>query len=163
MWPRFKGRDGCRTPLPWSTHGPYAEFSDTAPWLPFAEEHRPLAAGAQMNDPGSVFVRCRRFLAFRRTQRALVDGAMALLPAHDDVVAWTRGQGDDAIVCIFNLSPRAARYALDGLEADALDGHGFAGALARSHDGATLECVLPPNGAFFGRIRANPQPARSQP
>ena len=44
-----------------------------------------------------------------------------------------------------------------------LDGHGFAGALARSDDGATLECVLPPNGAFFGRIRSNPQPARSQP
>ena len=163
MWPRFKGRDGCRTPLPWSTHGPYAEFSDAEPWLPFAEEHRAFAAGVQVADPGSVFARCRRFLAFRRTQRSLVDGAMALLPAHDDVVAWTRGRGEDAILCVFNLSPRDTRYALDGVDAEALDGHGFAGVLERSHDGAPLECVLPPNGAFFGRIRATPQSTRSLP
>ena len=88
---------------------------------------------------------------------------MALLPAHDDVVAWTRGQGEDAILCVFNLSPRDTRYALGGVEADALDGHGFAGVLERSHDGAPLECVLPPNGAFFGRIRANPPSTRSLP
>ena len=131
--------------------------------MPFPEEHRALAAGAQVADAGSVFARSRRFLAFRRTQRALVDGAMALLPAHDDVVAWTRGQGDEQVLCVFNLSPRAARYALDGIDAVALDGHGFAGALERAHDGAALECVLPPNGAFFGRLRATVQPARSLP
>ncbi len=124
---------------------------------------RRLAAGAQVADPDSVFARTRRFFAFRRTQRSLVDGAMALLPAHDQVVAWTRGEGDDAILCVFNLSPRAARYALDGVAADALDGHGFAGALERSPDGAALECVLPPNGAFFGRVRAAPQSTRSLP
>jgi alpha-glucosidase len=117
----------------------------------------------QVADPASVFAHCRRFLAFRRTQRALVDGAMALLPAHDDVVAWTRGQGDDQVLCVFNLSPRPARYALDGVEADALDGHGFAGAIELSADGAARECVLPPNGAFFGRVRAHPQPTRSLP
>jgi alpha-glucosidase len=86
---------------------------------------------------------------------------MALLPPHDDVVAWTRGQGDDAILCVFNLSPRAARYPLAGVEADPLDGHGFAGGLEPSPDGTTLDCVLPPNGAFFGRLRTHPHPTRS--
>jgi len=115
----------------------------------------------QVADPDSVFARCRRFLAFRRTQRALVDGAMALLPAHDDVVAWTRGQGAEAVLCVFNLSPRPARYPLEGLLADPLDGHGFAAALEPSPDGATLDCVLPPNGVFFGRLRADPHPTRN--
>ena len=152
MWPRFKGRDGCRTPLPWSTHGPHAEFSDAEPWLPFAEEHRPFAAGAQAAASDSVLARYRRFIAFRRTQRALVDGAMALLPVHDQVVAWIRGEGADAVLCVFNLSSRPARYPLGGgLDAQALDGHGFAGALEAGADG--VACVLPPNGAYFGRLR----------
>ena len=89
-------------------------------------------------------------------------GKSTLLPVHDDVVAWTRGQGDGAIVCIFNLSPRDARYALPSLEVEALEGHGFAAVIERGTDGVA-QCVLPPNGAFFGRVLADLPATRSLP
>jgi alpha-glucosidase len=153
MWPRFKGRDGCRTPIPWSQHGPHAAFSDATPWLPLAPEHGAAAVDRQEADATSVLARYRQFLAFRRTQRALIDGAMTLLPLHDQVVAWTRGDGDDAVLCAFNLSPRPARYEIAAMALEPLEGHGLDGALELAADGLATACVLPPNGAFFGRRR----------
>ena len=32
FWPTFKGRDGCRTPMPWTAAAPNAGFSSGAPW-----------------------------------------------------------------------------------------------------------------------------------
>ena len=52
MWPEFKGRDGCRTPMPWESESrdmgftlPLAGARQAAirPWLPAAESHRAMA------------------------------------------------------------------------------------------------------------------------
>ena len=40
FWPGFKGRDGCRTPMPWEADRPNAGFSTAKPWLPVPEDHR---------------------------------------------------------------------------------------------------------------------------
>ena len=40
FWPEFKGRDGCRTPMPWTAQEKFGGFSTVEPWLPFPEEHR---------------------------------------------------------------------------------------------------------------------------
>ena len=39
FWPKFRGRDGCRTPMPWMADNLYAGFSDAKPWLPVPPEH----------------------------------------------------------------------------------------------------------------------------
>jgi len=47
-WPEDKGRDGARTPMPWTPGGPSAGFSASAEtWLPVDPAHRPLAAAIQ--------------------------------------------------------------------------------------------------------------------
>jgi DNA-binding transcriptional LysR family regulator len=33
FWPDFKGRDGSRTPMPWSSESPHGGFSDAKPWF----------------------------------------------------------------------------------------------------------------------------------
>ena len=33
-YPLFKGRDGCRTPMPWDSAAPNLGFTTGAPWLP---------------------------------------------------------------------------------------------------------------------------------
>ncbi|HEY8327471.1 MAG TPA: alpha-amylase family glycosyl hydrolase, partial [Rhodanobacter sp.] len=39
-YPNILGRDGCRTPMPWTDQPPSAGFSDSAsPWLPVPAEH----------------------------------------------------------------------------------------------------------------------------
>jgi len=93
-----------------------------------------------------VLNRYRNFLTWRATQPALRQGSMALLPAHDQVVAFTRGDGAGQLLCAFNLSDRPARLAhgLPGAWA-AVDGHGFGGRI----EGA--EIVLEPQEAVFAR------------
>ena len=71
FWPNFKGRDGCRTPLPW-TDAPLAGFTTGQPWLPIPAEHRAAAVAVQERDPHSVLAAFRAFLAWRHTQPALL-------------------------------------------------------------------------------------------
>jgi alpha-glucosidase len=51
FWPEFKGRDGCRTPMPWTGEAPNAGFTSGKPWLPVAEPHLALNVEAQDKDP----------------------------------------------------------------------------------------------------------------
>ena len=54
-WPYDGGRDGCRTPMPW-TAGPQMGFTTGTPWLPLSAEHRGLSVAEQAADPDSMLV-----------------------------------------------------------------------------------------------------------
>ena len=53
-YPLFKGRDGCRTPMPWDAEQPNLGFSAGTPWLPLGPAHRRLAVSEQEKDPSSA-------------------------------------------------------------------------------------------------------------
>jgi alpha-glucosidase len=116
MWPEYKGRDGCRTPMPWNTAaadlGFGAEGSTTKPWLPVAESHRALAVDVQEADTDSLLHHYRHLLQWRRGRPALLHGVMRLLQRHDQVLAFERSHDGQRILCAFNLSDRAATFAL---------------------------------------------------
>ncbi len=63
FWPQFKGRDGCRTPMPWSDADAQAGFSHGMPWLPVPEEHRARAVAQQQADPAFGIERISRLHA----------------------------------------------------------------------------------------------------
>ena len=52
FWPNYKGRDGCRTPIPWISDNQNGGFSDSKPWLPMAVEHLQRAVGNQGGQGG---------------------------------------------------------------------------------------------------------------
>ena len=114
MWPQYKGRDGCRTPMPWSAEAPDLGFGSGAarPWLPLSEAQRTLAVDRQEADPGSMLQAARRLLHWRRTQPALVHGELALLPEHAQVLAFVREHQGERVLCAFNLSAQPAELAL---------------------------------------------------
>ncbi|WP_347332680.1 alpha-amylase family glycosyl hydrolase [Marinimicrobium locisalis] len=75
FWPRFKGRDGCRTPIPWEANQANAGFSNApSTWLPVPAAHYPKAVGIQENDPASILNAYRRFVVWRKSQPALRNG-----------------------------------------------------------------------------------------
>ena len=78
-----KGRDGCRTPLPWTAEEPGHGFTTGTPWLPFGPEATRLAADVQDGDPGSVLAVYRRLLARRRELRAALPREVEWLPSAD--------------------------------------------------------------------------------
>jgi alpha-glucosidase len=152
MWPEFKGRDGCRTPMPWdgaaSDLGFGSPGSSVRPWLPLAEAHRGLAVDRQEADAGSLLNHYRRLLAWRRTQPALLHGEMDLLPVHDQVLAYVRRHGTQRVLCAFNLSERAAALPLSGMAvAEVLADSGARGAVVQ---GAQLH--FEPWGVLFARL-----------
>lgn len=130
MWPKFKGRDGCRTPMPWEAAAPHAGFGSAKPWLPVSPAHPPLAVDAQAAHADSTLAFYTRFMQWRRTQPALVKGSMVMLPVDAQVLAFVREHDGQRVLCIFNFSDRAAQWELPASCASArvLTGHGLAGA-----------------------------------
>ncbi|WP_353645789.1 alpha-glucosidase family protein [Mesorhizobium sp. WSM2239] len=147
FWPEFKGRDGCRTPMVWDGNAKNGGFSSAKPWLPVPREHLAQAVSAQQGDPNSLLEHYRRFLAFRRAHPAFAKGEIEFLAADGDVVAFTRRQGNEEIVCAFNLGSAPASLDLGGDRSiQALSGHGFTG----QADAGKIR--LGSYGAWFGRI-----------
>ena len=147
MWPEFKGRDGCRTPMPWAADAPQAGFSTgERSWLPVPPEHRPLAVDRQQADAGSLLSGFKQLLHWRREQPALLHGELHLRPVDAQVLAFERHHSAQRVLCAFNFSDTPATLALpEGWsQARALDGSGLSGAHV---EGDTL--VFEPWGGLF--------------
>lgn len=151
FWPTYKGRDGCRTPMPWRTDHSGGGFTTGTPWLPLSGDHLARSVETETAAPGSVLNRVRTFLHWRREQRALVKGTMRFVDAPDPVLAFVREDGLDQVLVALNMSGHPATTSVAGLGSiEPLSGHGFDGASGGQLDGATLR--LGGFGAFFGRI-----------
>ncbi|MFZ1470080.1 MAG: alpha-amylase family glycosyl hydrolase [Paracoccaceae bacterium] len=107
FWPEFKGRDGCRTPMVWTTDNAAGGFTTGRPWLPVKAPHRPLSVAAQAGDHASMLAHYRRALGFRRAHPVLRGGEMGALSHHGDVVQFQR-QGPGSLFCAFNLGDQPA-------------------------------------------------------
>ncbi|MGI9393306.1 MAG: alpha-amylase family glycosyl hydrolase, partial [Boseongicola sp.] len=109
FWPMFKGRDGCRTPMPWAVDQAHAGFSEGMPWLPVAMEHIQSAADVQEAKVGSMLNFYRQLISFRNGHTSLLKGDFVLFEADERYIAFERRHGNECIFCAFNLSelPRA--------------------------------------------------------
>src|SRR6185437_14783415 len=140
-YPLFKGRDSCRTPMPWDGAKANLGFSTGTPWLPLGESHAALAVSGQQKDPGSALAYARRLFTARKSHRALWDGSLALLQGA--ALAFVRAAGEERITCVFNLTDGDLVQELPGA-AQSLDlGTGQA-----SLSGTSL--VLGPHSAWLG-------------
>ena len=102
FWPNFKGRDGCRTPMPWDD-SESAGFSTAAPWLPIPDQHRALAVSRQQSDSTSVLNGVRNFMHWRKNQPALRWGTIRFIEAAEPLLMFMRTLGDDVLFVAFNL------------------------------------------------------------
>lgn len=120
-FPFGKGRDGCRTPMPWEGAAHEAGFTSGAPWLPIPDYHRSRAVDAQENDPASVLAFARRLIAFRKTHPALTRGDISFVEAEGDaILAFEREGEGEKLLCVFNLSRNEAGYELPKKAGDTL-------------------------------------------
>jgi alpha-glucosidase len=110
MWPEFKGRDGCRTPMPWNAQAPDMGFGNGAqkPWLPLTETYRTLAVSEQDKDPKSLLNFYRALLKWRKEQAVLLHGDQTLLDVHEQVIAFVREHEGQKVLCAFNFSDSLA-------------------------------------------------------
>ena len=102
FWPEFKGRDGCRTPMPWVEDNRAGGFTEGDPWLPVPTDHLHRAVSTQRG-ADSVLGHYRAALAFRRANEVFARGTQADMRASVDLLVFTRALGGEEVFCAFNL------------------------------------------------------------
>ena len=103
FWPKYRGRDGCRTPIPWVSDNRNGGFSDAKPWLPMAMEHLHSAVHEQDGTTTSMLAFYRRLLAFRAAYPVLRNGALSVVSSDETQITLLRTDADQRMICIFNL------------------------------------------------------------
>jgi alpha-glucosidase len=148
FWPRFKGRDGCRTPMPWNHDGAQAGFSQAKTWLPVAAEHQLKAVDVQEDDSASILNAYRMFLHWRKQQPALRLGEIEFVADAQEYIVFIRRFGDEALLCAFNFSAHEQNVALSkNYSLAAVDGHGGLSVAAQ-----TDRLILPMYATVISRL-----------
>jgi alpha-glucosidase len=139
-WPQTLGRDGARTPMPW-TSAADGGFGCPSAWLPIDPAHLHYNVAAQRSDPESILNWTRRLIALRQGTPALREGTIRLLDdASGQIVAFERRLGDERIACVFNLSGTIAENPVR------------TGSVLVSTGGAATDLpTLPPASGFIAR------------
>ncbi|MFV0334720.1 MAG: alpha-glucosidase family protein [Tropicimonas sp.] len=112
FWPRFKGRDGCRTPIAWVQDNANGGFTDGTPWLPVASDQIAHAASTQEDDPESMLNTYRRMIRLRKNNPALVKGSYVPVAAEEQYLAFIREHEGIRLFCAFNLSDQTREVKL---------------------------------------------------
>lgn len=104
MWPEYKGRDGCRTPMPWNGALSYAGFSKEKPWLPVSDIHKELAIAGQLADENSSLCYTQKFLQWRKTQPLLHSAAeLEVEKVEENYLIFVRKEQKQAIRIVCNF------------------------------------------------------------
>ncbi|MCC4594704.1 alpha-glucosidase family protein [Xanthomonas campestris pv. phormiicola] len=146
FWPSFKGRDGCRTPMPWDG-GEQAGFSSATPWLPVAPAHRAQSVAAQLADPHSVLIAFQQFQAWRKQHVALREGDIVFVETAEPVLMFQRRHAQQTLLLAFNLSAQAVEVSLpegnwQALEVPGIDaGQADEGGLRLQLPGHAMMCL----------------------
>ncbi len=106
LWPEWQGRDGCRTPIPWSADTP------TKQWLPLPHTHLELSVAAQEKDRNSVLSFTRRFLEWRKSQPVLQRGDIIFEDSPDNILEFSRRLEDRNLKCRFDF--KNYEFSVDG-------------------------------------------------
>lgn len=101
------GRDGCRTPIPWTPEPPGHGFTSGQPWLPFGPDVERNNAETEAQVADSMLCLYRTALRLR-PQHAT--GNLRWLPAPTDALAFAREQ----LICILNTGSAAVEVAVPG-------------------------------------------------
>ncbi|WP_289106623.1 alpha-glucosidase family protein [uncultured Pseudoalteromonas sp.] len=132
FWPNFKGRDGCRTPMPWEGNSTQnAGFSAAKPWLPVDSAHTQQAVSVQDKDANSILNAYREFMAWRKQHTVLLAGDIKFIDTAEPILAFYRTLNEQTMLCVFNLADTNQTFELTKTVTEAHD--------SLSHCNATLD------------------------
>lgn len=101
-WPNTMGRDGARSPMPWSGRDRNGGWADSV-WMPVDERHFEICVDKQCKDVESPLAHCRSLLRFRKKHRALLDGSVRVIKSPHEILAFVRDGDGESVLCVFNL------------------------------------------------------------
>jgi len=108
------GRDGARTPMPWTPqlHGGFSR-PEVAPWLPMGEPGQGIDVATQEADPRSMLALTKALIALRNRSAPLASGVYErLAEAPDGVFAFCRRVDGEQLFVALNFSGQSAQVPL---------------------------------------------------
>ncbi|KZX00649.1 alpha-glucosidase [Pseudoalteromonas luteoviolacea] len=147
FWPNFKGRDGCRTPMPWASDQQNAGFTDGAPWLPVYKAHASKCVKSQEQDTSSTLSQYKSFLAWRATRPELLTGEIEFIATHEPVLGFYRILNEKKLLCLFNLSEQTVEF-----EVEQYNYISIKDVAHQTREQAAGKVTLPGYGCFFASI-----------
>ena len=107
------GRDGCRTPIPWTSGALNAGFTTGQPWLPIPTAHGPLAVEAQSHDANSVLEFARGLVSLRQSTPGLKEGRLESIELDGGLIRLRKGTKTASVEVIVNASDTNHPCSLD--------------------------------------------------
>jgi len=102
------GRDNARTPVQWDD-SKNAGFTAGTPWIGVNKNYTRINMAAQMADENSVRSHCKRLIALRGSEEALLYGDFRPLAAQNDLFAFERSLAGNAFTVLLNFSSEPVR------------------------------------------------------
>jgi alpha-glucosidase len=111
FWPQFKGRDGCRTPMPWVAEAPQ-RLQQRHTLAARAARALARAVDVEQRDAGSPLRFAQNILEWRRRQPQLLQGDITFFDAPEPVLAFRRDlPGQPSVLAAFNPGTQAVTFA----------------------------------------------------
>lgn len=111
-WPIYKGRDGSRTPMQWSTEN-YAGFTTMKPWLPVQKDFKLYNAEVQDNNTRSLLSNYKNLISIRKRYMPLTHGSwLPIIKGENNILSYQRLYEGQRLTIILNFSSKQKRYRL---------------------------------------------------
>jgi alpha-glucosidase len=154
-WPKYKGRDGERTPMQWDD-SKNAGFTTGKPWLPVPPTYKTVNVQVEDKNPDSMLAWYRKLVELKKTDAAFGQGNNVMLDVENTkVLSWMRQapDGEQVVVsCNFTADPQTVNLTAGG----GLKGT-HAKTLLKSPSGTepgSLDAVeLPAFGVYVGEVQ----------
>ncbi len=119
-WPKWQGRDGCRTPIPWDVQTPNNQ------WLPIPKSHEHLNVHAQTKETTSTLNFTKRLLKWRKDNLNQFKGKHKFIETSSSkIIHIIYYKNNNETHCIFNLGDKKLEYKHITLKPYAIQINGF--------------------------------------
>ena len=153
-WPKFKGRDGERTPMQWDASVNAGFSAAKTTWLPVAPNYPRRNVAAETRDPDSLLNYYKVLMRLRRTNGALRDGAFQLVNESDkNVLAFVRkAAGGKTVLVALNFTAHAQTAQFD--LGSATHSTTLLSSFSKAGESSNLKALaLAPFGSYVGEIQ----------
>ena len=158
-WPKYKGRDGERTPMQWSDTKDAGFSTATTTWLPVASDYHTVNVKTETSEPHSLLNWYKKLIEMRAANPTLRYGEQAMLDKDNpSVLSYVRKSvnGSPSIVVALNFTAQSQTVSLHP-EAEGVSGNTVNTVLTDADslkDQTSLQnIVLPPFASWIGSVQ----------
>jgi alpha-glucosidase len=156
-WPKDKGRDGERTPMPWNA-GVDAGFSKAkSTWLPVNPDYKTVNVASEQRNPDSLLNYYKTLIRLRKENPQLRDGDLILVDEkNNNVLSYVRKTDDGKAVLVtlnFTATPQTVGFDLHGQGVHGKHVKTLIASFPESGQSNDLGRIhLPAYGAYVGQV-----------